>query len=186
MRLSVILAAAALTALAPAAWAFPGIAPTSTDKTVIVSAEMAAPKSVAQSATIVAFDHKGTMRVLRQGTNNFTCMPDDPTTPGIDPICVDANGLDWLVALAANKTPTPGKVGMGYMLAGGSDASNLDPYASAPPDGGKWISTGPHIVILNIGGEMVGYPEKQASPDVTQPFVMYAGTAYARLMVPTK
>lgn len=177
--------AAALGLVAGAAQAFPLVS-SSPDKAVIASAESAAPKSVSGAATVVAFDHKGSMRVLRQGTNNFTCMPDDPTTPGNDPICVDANGLAWLIALANHQAPPTGKVGVGYMLAGGSDASNLDPYASAPADGAQWITTGPHVVILNVADGMQGYAEKQATPDVTRPFVMYSGTPYARLVMPIK
>ena len=31
------------------------------------------------------------MRTLRKGSNGFTCMPDNPVTPGPDPMCMDAN-----------------------------------------------------------------------------------------------
>jgi hypothetical protein len=40
----------------------------------------AAPKNIAEDATIVAMDDKGGMRTLRKGTNGFTCMPDNPTS----------------------------------------------------------------------------------------------------------
>ncbi len=52
-----------------------------TDAELIASAMAAAPKQVAEGATIVVMDEKGGMQVLRQGTNGFTCMPDNPTTP---------------------------------------------------------------------------------------------------------
>jgi hypothetical protein len=177
------LCVAGLTITAGAAGAF-SLLPA--DKTVIASAEAAAPKQISEHASIVAFDHKGAMRTLRQGTNNFTCMPDDPTTPGNDPICVDAAGLEWLQALSAGKEPPAGKIGVGYMMAGGSDASNTDPSASAPADGAKWIITGPHMVIFNLPASPVGYPDKQSTPDTNQPFVMYGGTPYVRLMLPIK
>ncbi len=53
-----------------------------TDEELIASAMKAAPKKVAENATIVAPDPKGGMRTLRKGTNSFTCMPDNPETPG--------------------------------------------------------------------------------------------------------
>ncbi|WP_228283942.1 hypothetical protein [Acinetobacter terrestris] len=49
----------------------------------------AAPKKVGSAATIMAIGADGKMRTLRQGTNGFTCMPDNPTTPGPDPMCMD-------------------------------------------------------------------------------------------------
>src|SRR6516225_2876602 len=49
-----------------------------TDEELIASASKAAPKYVADHATIVAPGEKGAMRTLRKGTNAFTCMPDNP------------------------------------------------------------------------------------------------------------
>jgi hypothetical protein len=50
------------------------------DAELIASAMAAAPKNIAEDATIVAMDDKGGMRTLRKGTNGFTCMPDNPTS----------------------------------------------------------------------------------------------------------
>lgn len=178
-----VAAVAAFLAAGPALAALP-FQPTA--QQVISSAASAAPRAVSDNASVVTYDQRGVLRTLRQGSNNFTCMPDDPTTPGDDPICVDANGLEWILALAANKIPTPGKIGIGYRLQGGSDASNLDPMASAPADGATWIKSGPQILILNAGAALAGYPEAQTTPDPTRPFVMFAGTPYARLVIPVK
>src|SRR5438132_12537648 len=35
-----------------------------------------------------------------------------------------------------------------YMLAGGTDASNTDPYATKPPATNYWIKTGPHVMVV--------------------------------------
>jgi hypothetical protein len=35
-----------------------------------------------------------------------------------------------------------------YMLAGGTDASNVDPYAERPSRGGPWVQTGPHLMVV--------------------------------------
>ncbi len=100
------------------------------DKELIKSAMSAAPAKVAQGATIVVMEADGKMRTLRKGTNGFTCMPDNPATPGPDPMCFDKNAADWVMAWVEQKTPPAGKIGFMYMLAGGTDASNTDPYAS--------------------------------------------------------
>src|SRR3990172_5390456 len=102
-------------------------APPPTDKQLIASAMSAAPAKVAKGATIVVMEADGKMRTLRQGTNGFTCMPDNPATPGPDPMCMDKNSMEWVNAWVAHHPPPAGKVGFMYMLAGGTDASNTDP-----------------------------------------------------------
>lgn len=154
------------------------------DASLIASAMKAAPDSVAKNATVVTMDDKGAMRTLRKGGNGFTCMPDNPGTPGPDPMCMDANSMAWLDALMAHKAPPAGKVGFMYMLAGGTDASNTDPYAAKPDPGNHWIKTGPHIMV--VGGDTAFYDSypKAADPDTSQPYVMWAGTPYQHLMAP--
>jgi hypothetical protein len=156
-----------------------------TDAKLIASAMAAAPKNVAEDATIVAMDDKGEMRTLRKGTNGFTCMPDNPTTPGVDPMCLDANAMEWAHAWMTHQTP-PDKIGFMFMLAGGSDASNTDPYAKGPEPGNHWISTGAHIMIVGPAVKtMPGYP-KAADPDASKPYVMWPGTPYEHLMIPIR
>jgi hypothetical protein len=73
-----------------------------------------------------------------------------------------------------------------YMLAGGTDASNTDPYATKPTAANHWIKTGPHVMI--VGGDesfLAQYP-KNADPDTSAPYVMWAGTPYQHLMTPVK
>jgi hypothetical protein len=102
----------------------------------------AAPEAVARDAAIMAVDAQGQMRTLREGTNNFTCMPDNPQSPGDDPMCLDQNGMEWAHAWMTKTEPPEGRVGFGYMLQGGSDASNEDPHATAPAEGKEWVDTG--------------------------------------------
>src|SRR5436190_17619754 len=66
------------------------LGPNATDAEKIASAESAAPRAIAENATIVDMSATG-MRELRKGTNNFTCVADAPATPGPDPMCADAN-----------------------------------------------------------------------------------------------
>ena len=174
-------AAIAPSAAAPATTASEA-APTG-DAGMIASAEKAAPASVAREAGVVVVDAKGAMRELRKGTNGFTCMPDNPETPGPDPMCGDANAMEWGMAWIGHKTPPPNKVGFMYMLAGGTDASNTDPYAKAPTDQNHWVKTGPHVMVVGATPMMQGYPTAP-EPDTTKPYVMWAGTPYAHLMIP--
>ena len=157
-----------------------------TDKKMIASAMSAAPAKVSKGATIVAMEADGKMRTLRKGTNGFTCMPDNPATPGPDPMCMDKNSMEWVEAWVAHKPPTAGKVGLMYMLAGGTDASNTDPYAAKPAPNNNWIKTGPHIMIVGADASFYDSYPKSANPDTSMPYVMWAGTPYQHLMAPVK
>lgn len=160
----------------------PAMADEATD---IASAESAGPTAVAVGATIYGFDAEGQMSTLREGTNGFWCMPDDPATPTADPMCGDANSMEWVMAWIGKTDPPPGKVGLIFMLAGGSDASNTDPYATAATNDNNWVTTGPHVMVMNATEVMAGYPTG-ANPDTTQPYIMWPDTPYAHLMVPVE
>jgi hypothetical protein len=150
------------------------------DAEKIKSALSAAPASISKNAAVMDMDGKQ----IRPGTNGWTCFPDIPTTPGPDPMCVDKNGLDWAMAWMSHKDPPAGKMALAYMLQGGTDPSNTDPFATKPAADGKWIQTSPHLMVLNIGDRFAGYPTTAA--DTSVPYVMFPGTPYAHLMIPVK
>ena len=153
-------------------------------KDPISSAEAAAPAALAKGATIMTADTSGTMKVVRQGKNGWSCIPDDPHTPGPDPMCMDGNAAKWVEAMVGHKPPPDNMPGVMYMLEGGTDASNTDPYATSPTAQNDWVKTGPHIMIVGSKAMLAGYPSG-AKPDTSLPYVMWAGTPYAHLMVPT-
>jgi hypothetical protein len=156
------------------------------DAQLMASAMAAAPMAVGKNATIIDMGADGKMRTIRKGTNGYTCMPDNPQTPGPDPMCADKNAMEWIGAMMGHKAPPAGKVGLMYMLAGGTDASNTDPYATKPTASNHWIKTGPHIMI--VGGDASFYDSypRGADPDTSNPYVMWAGTQYQHLMAPVK
>lgn len=154
------------------------------DKKAIASAMRAAPKKVSAAAAIVAMEADGQMRTLREGSNGFTCMPDNPATPGPDPMCMDKAAWEWAGAWISHKEPPTGKIGFMYMLAGGTDASNTDPYAVKPDK--HWIKTGPHVMIVGADPSFYDMYPKDADPDTSVPYVMWAGTPYQHLMVPVR
>lgn len=156
------------------------------DQKLIQSAMRAAPKKVGSAATIVAVGADGQMRTLREGTNGFTCMPDNPATPGPDPMCMDKAAWEWAGAWMSHKDPASGKVGFMYMLSGGTDASNTDPYATKPADGNHWVKTGPHVMIVGAEASFYDMYPKGADPDTSVPYVMWPGTPYQHLMIPVK
>ncbi len=162
----------------------PASAAEMTDEELIKNAMSAAPEAVGSNATVVKFDAQMQMTTLKEGTNGFTCIPDDPTTPTNDPLCADAAGMAWIQAIATKEQPPAGKVGFIYMLQGGSGMSNADPYATEPV-GGKWQEDGPHVMIVNAMDMLAMYPQMAENPDTTQPYVMFPGTPYAHLMFPT-
>jgi hypothetical protein len=163
-----------------------GTPSTTSDKNLIKSAMSAGPAKVGAGATIIAAGPEGKIRTLRKGTNGFTCMPDNPTTPGKDPMCMDKAALEWATAWMEHKTPASGKVGFMYMLAGGTDASNTDPYATKPEPGNNWVKTGSHVMIVGADPSFYDLYPKDAKPDTSVPYVMWAGTPYQHLMIPTK
>lgn len=179
-----ITVAVSLLLLAAAVQGEPGKAPS--DRALIASALAAAPPGVARGAAIVVSGPDGQMRTLRSGSNGFTCMPDNPTTPGKDPMCMDRNALAWASAWMEHRPPPTGQVGFMYMLAGGTDASNTDPYAERPDAGNHWIKTGPHVMIVGADAAFYALYPKQADPDTSAPYVMWPDTPYQHLMAPIK
>lgn len=188
-RLVVVLVAAVAAALYSNASAAAEKAATAmkapSEAQMIASAMRAAPAAVAKDATIFTMDDKG-MHTLRKGSNGFSCMPDNPASPGPDPMCMDKNAMEWIGAYLAHKPPPTGKVGLMYMLEGGTDGSNTDPYASKPEANNHWIKTGPHVMVVGADASFYDSYPKNADPDTTQPYVMWAGTPYQHLMAPVK
>ena len=155
------------------------------DGDIIKSALTAAPPSITKSATVIAIADDGKIRVVRKGTNNFTCMADNPNSPGPDPMCGDQNAMEWAQAWIEKKEPPKNKIGFMYMLSGGVDASNTDPFAQKPEANNNWIETGPHVMIVGAKGMVEGYP-RAPQPDTSQPYVMWADTPYEHLMLPVQ
>ena len=182
----VLLGAGAALALTGAAWsqARHGRSGGGNDAAMIRSAMSAAPAAVGRHATIIQMGASGHMRTLRRGTNGFTCMADNPSTPGPDPMCADENAMAWVMAWFAHRPP-PDRVGLMYMLAGGTDASNTDPWSERPTRGHPWVQTGPHLMVVGSASLLAGYPSG-ARPDTSRPYVMWAGTPYAHLMIPVR
>jgi hypothetical protein len=158
---------------APAAKAAP------TDAELVRLAMTGAPQAIGKNATIVTMTADMKMRTLRKGTNGFTCAPEP------DPMCADQNAMEWFDAYLGKKDPPKGKVGFVYMLMGDQGVSNTDPYAESATATNNWVKTGPHVMIVGAIGMTAGYPH-DAKADPAKPYVMWPGTPYEHLMLPTK
>lgn len=146
------------------------------EKQLIAEAESAAPKVITKDATIKTADGK----VLRKGTNGWTCYPG---SAAIGPMC---NQPQWDAALAALQKREPmviKELSVSYMLAGEGDAigvSNSDPFATKATHEHDWVKEGPHLMILVPDPAML----EGLSTDPKDPvYVMWKGTPYAHIMV---
>ena len=150
----------------------------------IESAMSAAPSAISEIATILdnELDDAGKFVVLREGSNGWSCFPDVPSTPGNDPACYDQTWLDWNYAFVAQEEPNVTVPGLAYMLQGGSDASNTDPFATEPAAGEEWVTSPAHIMLLLPGklDQSVFSTEHHSGA----PFIMWAGTPYEHIMMP--
>jgi hypothetical protein len=145
----------------------------------------AAPAAVSKDATIMDWPSaaSGETAVLRKGTNQWTCMPDDPDTPANDPMCMDSNAADWARAWKAKQQPNIPGIGVVYMLQGGGTPSNTDPFAVKPEAGKDWLKEPPHIMIF---GAKLDHNVYSTDPTTGKPWIMWPGTPYEHLMVPVK
>lgn len=146
----------------------------------IRNALSAAPASVAEHATVADFD--GT--VLRAGTSDWVCMPDMPDVPNDSPMCLDANWRELIDAVQNQRAPTYSGMAISYMLQGDMPVSNTDPYAQGATAENQWIQEGePHIMVAV--SDLTMLEGLSTDPDNGGPFVMWKGTPYAHIMIPT-
>ncbi len=146
---------------------------------VIKSAMSAAPASVSGAAEIRDWE----MNVLREGTNGWTCLPDNADTPGEDPWCVSESWLNFLGAYMNKTEPTYEEIGFAYMLMGDTPVSNSDPYATDATGPEDWVTDlGPHLMMLVPDPKML----EAISTDHLNggPWIMWPNTPYAHIMIP--
>ncbi len=151
----------------------------------IQNAMSSAPEAIASAATVMDWPATpgGQMAQLRAGTNGWTCFPDEPNTPSNDPMCLDQSFLAWADAWQNKKPVQIKQVGFGYMLQGG-EGSNTDPYATKPTPDNQWGKAGAHVMmVVPNAAALEGYT---TDPNAGGPWVMWKGTPYVHVMMPSK
>ena len=158
---------------------------TMTREQKIANAMSAAPSPVSGKATILDWPAKegDAPPVLRQGTNGWRCFSDMPMTEGNDPMCLDAQWMNWVDAYMTKKAPRITAVGIGYMIApGGAHGSNTDPFATAASPDNAWAHHPPHMMILVP--DLKSLDALPTDPANGGPYVMFKGTPYAHIIAP--
>jgi hypothetical protein len=134
--------------LAPAA--IPGFAQGATnrhpsnDQDKIADALRAGPNFITKDATILDWPSTpgGEYRVLRKGTNEWTCLPGIPGYPHDEPGCFDRVFFQWMKDSMAGRTPHINRIGIAYMYLGAWVK------AAKGASSGREFHVGPHLMIV--------------------------------------
>jgi hypothetical protein len=119
-----------------------------TDSEKIADALRAGPAFITQDATLLDWptSRGADYRVMRKGTNEWTCLPAFPGYPHDEPGCFDVTFLQWVKASLAGREPHIDRIGIAYMyvgawvpnLSGKSEASKTEDF-----------HVGPHIMVVS-------------------------------------
>jgi hypothetical protein len=117
------------------------------DAEKMASALQAGPKFVTQNATLLDYptSPSSEFRVLRAGTNGWTCLPGFPGTTHDEPGCFDQVFLQFIKDSLAGRTPNVKRVGISYMYSG-----KRIPNKSHAMGSSSEFQVGPHIMIIGL------------------------------------
>jgi len=148
----------------------------------------AAPDFIGNFATVVGASGK----VIREGTNGWTCLPFIPmpkmgfkTANEAAPACADANAVAWANAYIAQAKPEIENDGWIWMKHGDTGVDNFRPYSEGDKANTKaedWIYSGSHLMLMPKDPSSLD----GVSTDFTTgaPYVMMKGTPFVHLMIP--
>jgi hypothetical protein len=117
-----------------------------TDSAKIHDALRAGPAFITKNATILDWPQKrgAEYRVLRRGTNEWTCLPGVPGYSHDEPGCFDPVFMQWMKDSLAGREPHITTVGIAYMYIGA-----WVPNKSRNGSSGDEFHVGPHIMIVS-------------------------------------
>lgn len=149
-----------------------------------------APPYIGDAATVVGGDGQ----VKRQGSNEWTCLagngrerPADgwPSPHVASPICADPEGMKWIQAYVSGAKPKLERDTIIYMQAGDEGYDNTDPSVIEQKDAkpGQWIESGGHVMLMPKDPKSIA--KFTSDFNTGNPYVMFGGTPYAHLMIPT-
>jgi hypothetical protein len=119
-----------------------------TDAEKIADALRAGPKFITENAAILDWPTTkgGEYRVLRKGTNEWSCLPAFPGYSHDEPGCFDVAFMQWIKQSLAGQEPHIDRVGIAYMYVGAWVPNKSgDPHTPKGDD----FHVGPHIMIVS-------------------------------------
>jgi len=151
----------------------------------------AAPAFIGNSATIIGTSGK----VLRSGSNGWTCQSGNPRPIPENgwkdaheamAVCHDDEGMKWMMGYMSGTKPNMERDSYMWMLNGdmGEDNTTAGVFNKKDSAPGQWIESGPHLMLMPKDPSSLD----NFSTDFTTgaPYVMFAGTDYAHLMIPVE
>lgn len=113
-----------------------------TDAEKIADALRAGPAFITKDATLLDWPSKpgGEYRVLRKGSNEWTCLPGVPFYPHDEPGCFDPVFLHWMQDSLAGRKPHVDRIGVSYMYMGA-----IRRFHPGDPE----FHVGPHLMIVS-------------------------------------
>jgi hypothetical protein len=145
-----------------------------TDAEKIADALRAGPAFITREATLLDWPSLagGEYRVLRKGSNEWTCLPAIPGYPHDEPGCFDRVFLQWIQDSLAGRTPHIDRIGISYMYIGAWAKSGK---------GGDEFHVGPHLMIVSPNRDdfqglnpdpSTGMPYVAHLPNRTEPYLV--------------
>jgi hypothetical protein len=115
------------------------------DAAKIADALRAGPPFITENATILDWPQQpsGDYRVLRRGSNDWTCLPGVPGYSHDEPGCFDPVFLQWMKDSLAGRDPHIATVGVAYMYVG-AWVPNKNGNSSDED-----FHVGPHIIVVS-------------------------------------
>jgi hypothetical protein len=155
----------------------------------IENALSAGPKFITDHATVMiwasAQDKELKMRVLREGSNGWVCMPEgdglvdhgdllvfDHEKPRHIPMCADQTMMKWMMAIRAGKKPNVDRIGISYMLQGEGAVGAHVRFA------------GPHVMLVLPDGEKDALKDVGRYTPSGEPYVVGPGSPSPLLIIP--
>jgi hypothetical protein len=117
-----------------------------TDADKLADALRAGPKFVTTNATVLDWPGAagGEYRVLRHGTNQWTCLPGVPGYSHDEPGCFDPAFMTWIKQSLAGKEPHIHSIGIAYMYVGAWVPNKSDVQSKE-----EEFHVGPHVMIVS-------------------------------------
>src|SRR5580704_3032774 len=114
-----------------------------TDAEKIADALRAGPEFITKDATVRDWPSApgGEYRLLRKGSNDWTCLPAIPGYSYDEPACFDPIFLGWMQDSLAGRTPQIDRIGISYMYFGA--------WQSKDGSSGPKFHVGPHLMIVS-------------------------------------